>query len=580
MKFFTLLRGLTLVIATLGLTASKLNAQTPVVGTSATPSTVSVSSLPANITLLGTVNNDDNNHFTVASWTGPGGSITVGSTVIGAPSNTHATATAIIPAGTVAGTYTFTFTYSATGDNGTSAGTKIQTVVVTGAVLPPNLWASSSDGNQISSFSVSNGTYQAGPTNMFVPSGGSTAALGRNDIPSPSNGYFYWLPNTSSNNGVVQVWASTSTGTSQTMIGSLDLNGASNVNLGFVRLGMGPDGTGWILAGDGTTLYLASFPSNGVNPVTISIVDASVTLVGGSTSTFQSGDLCVSGTNKIYALANNGNGLTQIFIGQPNGSNTTLTKKWDLVDQNNAAFTGSVNGVAFDVVGSLYISTATGLYYINQATVNGPAGTVQCSLTWSGSGLTDLASNVFPVNSALPVKLVSFRGNFVNGAVNLSWESAMEDNIEKYSVERSYNGSSFTSIGSVTALGRPSQYSYVDHITGNPSNIYYRLRISERSGYTYSSTVLIKLDQKAGNVVVMPNPFTSKVQFTLTSGSDGLLTYSLFNIEGKQVRTATTRVLKGSNTFFMNDLESLQPGIYMLKVQLNDQVITNKLIKK
>lgn len=97
---------------------------------------------------------------------------------------------------------------------------------------------------------------------------------------------------------------------------------------------MGPDGTGWILAGDGTNLYLAKFTSNGVNPVAITVEDASVTLSGGSVSTFQNGDLCISGAGNIYALANNGSGVTQILLASQ-WQRYYPDKKWDLVTPAN-----------------------------------------------------------------------------------------------------------------------------------------------------------------------------------------------------------------------------------------------------
>lgn len=186
---------------------------------------------------------------------------------------------------------------------------------------------------QVSGFAVSNGSFISGPTNIFAPTfpgsttgGSSTAALGRSPFPTPNTGYFYWLPNTTGNNGVVEVFGATATGADTKLIATLDVNGAGNNSLGFVRLGMGPDGTGWILAGDGSTLFLAKFISSALNTVTITIVDASVTLSGGAVSTFQNGDLCISGSGNIYALANDGSGVTQIFIGFPNGSNTTTAK--------------------------------------------------------------------------------------------------------------------------------------------------------------------------------------------------------------------------------------------------------------
>jgi hypothetical protein len=482
-----------------------------------------------------------------------------------------------------AGTYTVyvNITRAGTLTNLTTAPT---TVNVYAPPSSPNLWAASSGGTQISSFTVTHGLYVNGPNNMFVPTfpgtttgGTSTAALGKYDV-NPSTGYFYWLPNTSGNNGVVEVYASTSVGGSQTLIGTTDVNGASNSSLGFVRLGMGPDGTGWILAGDGTNLYLAYFLSNGVNPVTINTKP--VTIVGGSVSTFLNGDVCISGNNNMYALANDGSGLTQIYIGSVSNPTVTLTQKWNLVDQNNVAFTGTVNGDAFDLQGSLYISTGTGLYFIDQNTVNGPAGTVQCSLVWAGSGLTDLATSYFPMQSLLPVKIEFFKGDLRNGNVNLSWKTSSENNIEFYTVQRSLNGTDFTDVGSLPAAGSGHEYSFVDPVSGNPSRIYYRLKISENtSGYSYSSVVLIKLDQKTGSVIVSPNPFKDKVQFTINSNADANMTYSLVGLDGKQIRTGSNKISKGSNTFFVNGLEQVQPGIYMLRIQIDDEARIVKLVK-
>src|SRR4030095_10769483 len=161
------------------------------------------------------------------------------------------------------------------------------------------------------------------------------------------------------------------------LIGTLDVNGASSNSLGFARLGMGPDGTGWILASDGTDLFLVKFKPNGTNLLAsgppadqLQVVDASVSLVGGTIGIFQNGDLCISGNGNIFALANDNFGSTQLFIGTPNGSSTTLTKKWDLVQGiGDPPFGGEVNGLAFDPLGALYLSTNFGLYYINQAAV-------------------------------------------------------------------------------------------------------------------------------------------------------------------------------------------------------------------
>lgn len=139
------------------------------------------------------------------------------------------------------------------------------TVTVTAPAVP-NLWASSSDGTIVSGYEVNAGSYVAGPITLFTPTfpgtttGATyTSAIGRSAFPSQAAGHHYWIGNTSGNNGVVEIWGATATGTSQTRLGSIDMNAGSTTSLGFVRLGMGPDGTGWILAGEGIHVVSCKF---------------------------------------------------------------------------------------------------------------------------------------------------------------------------------------------------------------------------------------------------------------------------------------------------------------------------------
>jgi hypothetical protein len=462
-------------------------------------------------------------------------------------------------------------------------------IALRAAAAPPataaSLWATSSNGTRVSAFAVSNGAYISGATDLFTPTtgaAGSTAALGRNDIPSAANGFFYWLPN-SGTNGVVNIYASNSTGGSQTLISTFDVNGAGNDStLGFVRLGMGPDGKGWILAGNGVRLYLVSFQSNGTSAVVPTVVDDNVTLTGGAAATFQNGDICVSGTGALYALANNGSGLTQIFIGSPNGASTNLTKRWDLVDPSNTAFTGSVNGVAFDAQGSLYISTATGLYYIDDNTVNGPAGTVQCDLVRAIAGLQDLASNVFPTETTLPVRLNSFTGSLYNNIATLNWDASSETNFSHYEIQRSSNGSSFATIGNKSAAGGTGRnnYQYADNLAVVSGNVfYYRLKIVDLDGrFEYSSVIMVRKDQKSmTGLAVNPNPVVGGIATVrFSSSSNGIATVRVVDMTGKVVLQQQNKVAEGVNSIPVNNPSLLQKGTYILQVQNGEELTATK----
>lgn len=504
------------------------------------------------------------------------------------PTITSASSPATTVTGLIAGTYVFRLTV-----NG-STFDEVSVRVITGS----NLWATSSDGTQISSFSTNGAAAIAGPANMFAPSyvGATniytrTAALGRTDKPSQTAGYFYYLgtsddPN--QNNGLVEVWATSAAGNGTVRVGSVDLNGGSGAELGFVRLGMGPDGTGWILAGDGTTLYLAKFATNAANPVTIVVEDASVTLVGGVVSNFVNGDICLDGNGRLVALANNGTGTTQIFVGDAAGAATTLTKKWDLVDGSSNPFTGSVNGVAFEKATSnsgLYISTSEGLYYINSTQASVPLGTIPCTVVWTGTGLQDLASNFFPNTIITPVSMSSFGVTKQGANAMLNWTTVTEINTDRFEIERSLDGINFSTVGSKAAAGQSTDliaYQFADPIGSMNGVIYYRIKTVDQDGkVSYSKIVSLRLTGAVKGFNVYPNPFTSDLKVEVEAAQDAAVTIRISNAAGQTVFSRSSFVQKGNNVLVVaSELSALQKGMYFVELISENGKQTQKIIKR
>lgn len=261
---------------------------------------------------------------------------------------------------------------------------------------------------------VSSGNFTTVKSNL-EPS----AALGANN-----SGWLYYLEYggdaTASGNGKVDIYAIKMDGTgTQTKIASnFDMNGTSNSDIDFVRLGVASNGTAWILAKSSTTstLYLASFQTNGNSIVTPSR-KGTATTSDANNEIFANGDISFDGVGNMYALANDGNGNTKMYgiktadlQSTTSTSNITLNYKWLLKKADGSNFTGTVNGNAFSSTGSMYISTGDGLYFIDQTTVNTlGVGTVQCKLIKSQSNLTDLATGYWPTATALPVKFANFK---------------------------------------------------------------------------------------------------------------------------------------------------------------------------
>jgi hypothetical protein len=133
-----------------------------------------------------------------------------------------------------------------------------------------------------------------------------------------------------------------------------------------------------------------------------------------------------------------------------------------------------------------------------------------------------------------------------------------ETNVSHFDVERSINGTDFTSIGVVNARGTNSRYSLPD-LQPNQGRNFYRLKIMDIDGkFKYSNVVLINIKGKAG-LTVYPSPSADgNVNVSLTG--KGARTIVLNDFAGRQ--------LKKWDNYQNNTLriEGLASGSYLITV--------------
>lgn len=196
--------------------------------------------------------------------------------------------------------------------------------------------------------------------------------------------------------------------------------------------------------------------------------------------------------------------------------------------------------MAFDLLGSLYISTDNGLYFIDQNTVNGPVGTVGCFLVQAVTGLQDLASNVFPSQTTLPVNLGIFNVTKQGSNAVLDWKTLTEINSDHFEIERSYDGINFQVIGTRQAAGSSidsKTYQFIDPITINTGIIYYRLKTLDIDSRT-SISKIVALRISGGPVKefsVYPNPFINDLKVQISSEKDNYASIRISNASGQLV---------------------------------------------
>lgn len=508
---------------------------------------------------------------------------TSGATISGSnPQNSNSTTNTKTITFPGSGNYTVTVTVS----RSTSSATTSTSVTA----LVPNLYSASGTGT-IKAWNVNivTGAVNAGPVDVQSPSV-NTAGLAKNKATaSDPSGSLYYIENSnsSSNNGIVNIYSVKPNGTSNTAVGTIDMNGAgNNTGLGFVRLGFDASGYGWVVAGDGSSnIYIAKFLGNGASAISNvnTFGNATLSVSGGNASDFQNGDLAFTANGTMYILANITNGSTGIYTLNSSITPTILTKKWTLVDASNNTFSGSVNGVAFTQNGSMHISTSNGLYFIDQATANLASGTVQAALVQSISGLTDLASDATPSQSSLPVKLSGFSASLNNDVVTLNWTTDFEISFDHYEIERSTNPSAFAKIGSKVSnrfSGR-SAYQFEDNLSQSSENVfYYRLKMVDIDGhFEYSKVISVRRDLKSiKSVIISPNPVANgNATAKIAVAERGTISLRVMDVSGRVVLQQTNTVNQGLNSISINNADKLAPGLYLLQVLNGKEISTAKI---
>ncbi len=167
----------------------------------------------------------------------------------------------------------------------------------------------------------------------------------------------------------------------------------------------------------------------------------------------------------------------------------------------------------------------------------------------------------------MPVIGLHLTGNLSGQNVNLKWSTVTEINTFSFSIERSTDGITFTSIEHQPAYGNsnvPRYYNFNDSGISAPNN-YYRIGAIDKDGKsTLSNTILIKLNEMPAAIGVLTNPAFDNINIFFKN-VPGDYTIDLFSTTGTKVKTEKTSAAAGTYTFKMM-AKGLASGVYYLKI--------------
>jgi hypothetical protein len=164
---------------------------------------------------------------------------------------------------------------------------------------------------------------------------------------------------------------------------------------------------------------------------------------------------------------------------------------------------------------------------------------------------------------ALPVTFMGINGQRVNEGVLVRWDIADEVNVKEYQLEKSTNGASFSTVGSIAATNK-TMYGFTDPNAKAPV-IYYRVKSVDIDGRTkYTGIIkIINSNSYSNKIKVYPSPAQNQVTVQHSQlGSSAKVTVT--TIDGRVIRTLKPSA-NASNT--MIDLTGLSAGTYVLKLE-------------
>ncbi len=174
-------------------------------------------------------------------------------------------------------------------------------------------------------------------------------------------------------------------------------------------------------------------------------------------------------------------------------------------------------------------------------------------------------------SAVLPLQLLNFNGNRQANSNLLQWTTTNESGIKAFIVESSANGSNFSPIGSVTAIGG-GNYSFTDN-KPIASRTYYRLKMMDTDGqFTYSNVIWINSIGASG-ISLYPNPVFQATTLNIGNNAGLIGTQAqLIDANGRVVKLITI-----THNQEQLDMTMLPAGLYILK--LNDGSVV-KLMKQ
>ncbi len=181
----------------------------------------------------------------------------------------------------------------------------------------------------------------------------------------------------------------------------------------------------------------------------------------------------------------------------------------------------------------------------------------------------------------LPLLLTSIKATRSNRDVRIYWTTANENNLKKYTIEKSDDGNRFSEVTTVKANNLSSNaYSWLDMYTSN-INVFYRIMITEIDGKVTRSAIMKVAGGKSDAAMhIFPNPVVNNmIHLEIASQPAGNYSIILLNNNGQAIYQEKINHTGGDFIKTIRPNQQLVKGVYQLQVATPaNKKITEKII--
>lgn len=421
-----------------------------------------------------------------------------------------------------------------------------------------------------------------------VSTGGGTQSTPNPSCTTTGNNDDIWFIITPATNGVHTIRYNTLTaitGTASTVGYDLYTGACGSLTAvaGACNTGFGSGGSGTVSTptlSAGTTYYLrlwvgASGNSGSWNmcveePIANDLCSGAITITNGSSISVNNSaatDETTAQAPTCSGISTNTNGLWYVFQSTPNVAETiTLEGCNSTFDMRVKVYTGSCatptcltgddsddcngpgSGLAETTSFNVPSSPSAANYYIF---ISGPDGTLEFNLA-----------------VVLPLELTKFEGKSMSKSNMLTWETALEKDVQWHIVERAADGVNFTEVGRTAgqlASSAPKKYELED--LRPIGKAYYRLRSVDLDGKESLSSVIV-LERKGARFQidnVFPSPTQGDLTVQFNAVEESAVNVMVYDFSGRLVLQQQLDAVKGFNQTTLQ-LGSLPAGMYNVTI--------------